>query len=216
MPTERFFNHKQGGNQPTDYLLPTTYIPTYPSPFIYISYTKLELSSTFHSISTIIYSTILSPQHHIMDPPPYVSRESFSSRDFESASIRSAAPSYVSEAPTYVSTLPSSDSSSSSSSGLPSYQSPPSPSIPRHPRANSIPSLDAFRMPTWSRTTANPTARHYHSVRQFPGPQISCPRHSYKIAYDTPFTRPIKLTLPSHRLHIDAPQLLRSKNKGMC
>jgi hypothetical protein len=88
-------------------------------------------------------------------PPPYSPRSA--PLDPETASIRSAAPSYISEAPTYVSTLPSpSSSSSSGSSGLPS---------PRHARTNSTPSLDAFRMSSWSRTQpCNPTSRHYHSV----------------------------------------------------
>ncbi|KAH8660775.1 hypothetical protein BGZ60DRAFT_113012 [Tricladium varicosporioides] len=98
-----------------------------------------------------------------MDPPPYALRPTTEARDFETASIRSAAPSYISEAPSYSSQVPTSPSSASSSTlrtGLPSpYDSPIN-----FPRANSTPSLEAFRRPTWSRTQNNPAARHYHSV----------------------------------------------------
>ena len=96
-----------------------------------------------------------------MDPPPYTPHPQPRGQDFETASIRSAAPSYVSDAPTYISTLPSTSSSSSSrsTSGLPSPYASPS------PRANSTPSLDAFRVPTLARTTS-PNTRHYYSVAQ--------------------------------------------------
>lgn len=87
-------------------------------------------------------------------PPPYLPREPASARDFETASIRSAAPSYTSRAPSYVSTVPSAPTRT----GLP-----PIPSLP----ASHTPSLNAYRMPSsWSRTQHNPTARHYHSVAQ--------------------------------------------------
>jgi len=97
-----------------------------------------------------------------MELPPYSPRVPITPQDLETASIRSAAPSYISEAPSYTSMLLSTSSpSSSSSSGLPS----PYLSSPRHPRANSIPSLDAFRNPSWAQTQpSNPAARHYHSV----------------------------------------------------
>ncbi|KAH6674902.1 hypothetical protein B0J14DRAFT_653078 [Halenospora varia] len=98
-----------------------------------------------------------------MDPPPYTPRPAMRAQDFETASIRSAAPSYISEAPSYSSRVPTSSSSASSPTprtGLPSpYDSPIN-----HPRANSTPSLEAFRRPTWSRTQNNPAARHYHSI----------------------------------------------------
>ncbi len=104
-------------------------------------------------------------------PPPYFARTSLATQEAETASIRSAAPSYISDALTYVSTIPSPATSASSrtNSLRSSYQSSLSPPYFRnpnlHPRANSTPSLDAFRMPAWSRTQAsNPTARHYHSV----------------------------------------------------
>lgn len=94
-----------------------------------------------------------------MDPPPYTPWEPLVPRDFETASIRSAAPSYLSEAPSYTSALPS--TTSSRSSGLPS----PYLSSTRHTRAGSIPSLDSFRVTGWSRTQpSNPAARHYYSV----------------------------------------------------
>jgi len=77
-----------------------------------------------------------------MDPPPYSPQP----HDFETASIRSAAPSYTSLAPTYTSLLPP--------RGLP----PSSPATPEPP-------LDAFPLPKWSPTTPhNPASRHYHAV----------------------------------------------------
>ncbi|KAE8454479.1 hypothetical protein EG329_000102 [Mollisiaceae sp. DMI_Dod_QoI] len=91
-------------------------------------------------------------------PPPYVPHEPIGNHDLETASIRSAAPSYTSDAPTYVSTIPPAPSTRI---GLP-----PIPPLP-DPRPNSNPSLDAFRMSSWSRTqSSNPTARHYHSIAQ--------------------------------------------------
>jgi hypothetical protein len=96
-----------------------------------------------------------------MDPPPYVPRGALTAQDFETASIRSVAPSYVSEAPTYVSTI----LSSSERSGLPSpYLNSPS---QRQPRAGSAPSLNAYCMASWSRAQTpvpNPTTRHYHNI----------------------------------------------------
>ena len=86
-------------------------------------------------------------------PPAYEPRGALSSDDLETASIHSTAPSYRSEAPPYApSTRP----------GLPS----PYTSSPAHPssRTYSEPSLNAFRMSSWSQTTANPSARHYHNV----------------------------------------------------
>lgn len=98
----------------------------------------------------------------MMDPPPYTPHDPFMPRDLGTASIRSAAPSYISEAPSYTSTLPCSSSTSLRSTGLPSLYV----SSPQNPLANnSTPSLSAFRMSSWSRTQAsNPAARHYHSV----------------------------------------------------
>jgi hypothetical protein len=90
------------------------------------------------------------------NPPPYVSREQIQTEDFETSSIRSAAPSYKSDTPTYVSTTPP-----PRQIGLP-----PIPPLPI-PRTNPNPSLDAFRMSSWSRTqTSNPTAKHYHRIAQ--------------------------------------------------
>ncbi|KAH8816791.1 hypothetical protein F5884DRAFT_234796 [Xylogone sp. PMI_703] len=95
-----------------------------------------------------------------MEPPPSYFSHSFQSpptpRESDTASIRSAAPSYTSEAPSYVSTLPSSASS-------PSYT--PSSRAPLHNHRSRAPSLDQFRIPAWSTTTShNPAARHYHAV----------------------------------------------------
>jgi hypothetical protein len=83
-------------------------------------------------------------------PPPYSPRAIFTSQDLETASIRSACPSYESTVPV----------TSRPREGLP-----PIPPV-AHTRANSTPSLDdAFRNPTWSRIhVANPTSRAYHSI----------------------------------------------------
>jgi len=93
------------------------------------------------------------------EPPNYFPRTgpSLTPEDFETASIRSAAPSYISDAPTYHSTLPAHTYNTASTSRYPTS----------HHRAASqplIPSLNDFRISTWSTTTCNPTARHYHSV----------------------------------------------------
>ncbi|PSS28080.1 hypothetical protein M430DRAFT_38771 [Amorphotheca resinae ATCC 22711] len=97
-----------------------------------------------------------------MDPPPYAPFEPLSYTDFETASIRSAAPSYTSEAPPYVSA-----NSTSPNNGLNSPYIYSSSATSQYHRANITPSLAAFRMPTWSHTQiSNPTARHYHSVAQ--------------------------------------------------
>ena len=105
-----------------------------------------------------------------MEPPPTYSPPPtrLSPQDFETASIRSAAPSYISEAPPYSSSLPSYQSIPRSPPSASSSSSPRRPSLsPLHPHARTqslTPSLDQFRIPTWSTTTSNPTARHYHSV----------------------------------------------------
>lgn len=105
--------------------------------------------------------------------------ERLSVEDFETASIRSAAPSYVSEAPSYHSTLPPYESAPAYSPPEPRNQAnarpnvqqhpPPSPSsspfspgagLPRIPsprRRSDVPQLGDFRIPTWSTTTSNPT-----------------------------------------------------------
>ncbi|KAE9365294.1 hypothetical protein N431DRAFT_387411 [Stipitochalara longipes BDJ] len=103
----------------------------------------------------------------MMDPPPpYFPRVPLTPQDFETASIRSAAPSYISEAPTYTSLLPSSSSTSSPRPrGLPSPYGTTSSLRNPNIHANSIPSLDAYRISGFPRThPSNPTARHYHSV----------------------------------------------------
>lgn len=87
-------------------------------------------------------------------PPPYsppVPAIQQRSQDFDTVSIRSAAPSYVSRAPSYVSTSPSPFQRAGATSGL-------------QARANSQPILNDFRIRTWSATSYNPTARQYHSV----------------------------------------------------
>ncbi|KAI1343602.1 hypothetical protein F5Y15DRAFT_412383 [Xylariaceae sp. FL0016] len=118
--------------------------------------------------------------------------ERLSADDFETASIRSAAPSYTSEAPSYHSTLPPNEpcpiytpptgpqAPSSSSTPTPRQSRsmlPPTPvasnfapgaGLPRLPsprRRSELPRLSQFSMPAWSSSsTANPTARHYQSV----------------------------------------------------
>ncbi|KAI1748135.1 hypothetical protein F4782DRAFT_384369 [Xylaria castorea] len=111
--------------------------------------------------------------------------------DFETASIRSAAPSYVSEAPSYH-TLPPNEAvpaytppanasvttASSRASVTPRQSSsmlPPSsssfapgaglPPIPRRSELSSAPSLSQFHIPSWSSiSSGNPQARLYQSV----------------------------------------------------
>ncbi|KAI2632893.1 hypothetical protein GGS21DRAFT_146875 [Xylaria nigripes] len=117
-----------------------------------------------------------------------------SADDFETASIRSAAPSYVSDAPSYH-TLPPNEAvppytpratpSAAVSSARPSTAPrrfspmvPPMseprgsfapgaglPPIPRRPTNSSTPSLSQFQIPPWSSIGGNnPQARHYQSV----------------------------------------------------
>ncbi|KAI1261685.1 hypothetical protein F5Y18DRAFT_430999 [Xylariaceae sp. FL1019] len=109
--------------------------------------------------------------------------------DFETASIRSAAPSYISEAPSYH-TLPPNESvpaytppaTTATNTAAPRRQIssmiPPSvasqstfapgaglPPIPRRAESPVIPSLNQFRIPSWSSVgSGNPQARHYQSV----------------------------------------------------
>ncbi|PKS09559.1 hypothetical protein jhhlp_004176 [Lomentospora prolificans] len=127
-------------------------------------------------------TALAGPRH----PGPGV--ESLTAEDFETASIRSAAPSYVSEAPSYHSTIPINEtcppyavavaadsphnlaspghsSNRTTSASTPNAQPrrglPPVPSTPLP-----MPGLSAFAIPTWSTFSANPTTRHYHSVAQ--------------------------------------------------
>ncbi|KAI1764415.1 hypothetical protein GGR53DRAFT_466398 [Hypoxylon sp. FL1150] len=117
-----------------------------------------------------------------------------SAEDFETASIRSAAPSYISEAPSYHSMLPTNESvpeytppeprgsnlasppryaASTSMLNVSSTPTPmtstfaPGAGLPRIPsprRRNDVPQLHHFSIPTWSSMTSNPTARHYQRV----------------------------------------------------
>ncbi|KAF4343834.1 hypothetical protein FBEOM_2195 [Fusarium beomiforme] len=107
----------------------------------------------------------------------------YSNDDFETASIRSAAPSYVSEAPSYHSTNPYPETlpsytppvrthavarslvppSSGTSTPTPRQQTiglPPVPALP----LRSQPNLNNFRIATWSSVSSNPAARHYQNV----------------------------------------------------
>ncbi|KAK4187270.1 hypothetical protein QBC35DRAFT_238542 [Podospora australis] len=118
--------------------------------------------------------------------------DSLSPEDFETASIRSAAPSYTSDAPSYHTvaphpdpvppyTPPSSTATGSSSSATSRNQvssllgpAPPAssdsarrtglPPVPSGPLRSTEPSLNQFRIPSWSTISSNPTARHYHNV----------------------------------------------------
>ncbi|KAK3363449.1 hypothetical protein B0T25DRAFT_513472 [Lasiosphaeria hispida] len=118
-----------------------------------------------------------------INAPPYAPAviETISPEDFETASIRSAAPSYTSEAPSYHSTVHNSEPVPPYS---PPARSPPAPLLSPEPirpgsaprqglppvptgpirRASDVPSLSQFRIPSWSTVSSNPTARHYHSV----------------------------------------------------
>lgn len=108
----------------------------------------------------------------------------YGAEDFETASIRSAAPSYVSEAPSYHSIAPYPEAvppysppvnrstvTGSTTSLIPPITSgsrqqtiglPPVPSGP----VRSVPNLNNFRVATWSTVTSNPTARQYQRVAQ--------------------------------------------------
>ncbi|CAM1502255.1 Fc.00g042390.m01.CDS01 [Cosmosporella sp. VM-42] len=105
----------------------------------------------------------------------------FSHDDFETASIRSAAPSYVSEAPSYHSVAPypealpsytpparnvAAGTTARSGTSTPRQRSIGLPPVPAMPLTNNIPNLNNFRIATWSTASNNPTARLYHSVAQ--------------------------------------------------
>ncbi|KAI1178931.1 hypothetical protein F4777DRAFT_593608 [Nemania sp. FL0916] len=124
---------------------------------------------------------------------PGLNPQRLSAEDFETASIRSAAPSYVSEAPSYH-TLPPNEAvpaytprvttsaaaasnrvaaSNQSSSMLPPASEARSsfapgmglPPIPRRSEMSSTPSLSQFYISPWSSIgSGNPQARHYQSV----------------------------------------------------
>ncbi|KAI8675045.1 hypothetical protein NCS57_00404100 [Fusarium keratoplasticum] len=111
----------------------------------------------------------------------------YSADDFETASIRSAAPSYVSEAPSYhsinpfpeavppysppvrttaaprtTSLVPHSSGTSTPTNRQRTIGLPPVPAAP----LRSVPNLNNFRIATWSSVASNPAARHYHNVAQ--------------------------------------------------
>lgn len=113
--------------------------------------------------------------------------EALTAEDFETASIRSAAPSYRSEAPTLHYTVPHTNGSL-----LPPYTAPPAtpgrqrPMVPHgtaaitgprrgapiphngsafgNARGGNVPNLGQFRIPSWSTISTSPNARLYHSV----------------------------------------------------
>lgn len=110
-----------------------------------------------------------------------------SAEDFETASIRSAAPSYVSDAPSYHSTLPPTEalpqytppartgnSTPTNASSRPPMVPPANgssllygpglPPIHDLPPRSRAPQMTDFRIPTWSTMHSNPTARHYQAV----------------------------------------------------
>jgi hypothetical protein len=120
----------------------------YPSSgVLLLSNISISLSSdpTFRSVlpSPLKMSSASTEIAETIEAPPTYAPRRLSTADFETASIRSAAPSYTSAAPTYHSSLDG-------------------PTLPR--RTSAPPQLSDFRIPTWSTTRANPTARHYHSV----------------------------------------------------
>ncbi|KAF5016867.1 hypothetical protein F66182_11318 [Fusarium sp. NRRL 66182] len=108
----------------------------------------------------------------------------YSADDFETASVRSAAPSYVSEAPSYhsinpfpetvppytppartqavarASLVPSGSGTSTPTTRQQTIGLPPVPAAP----LRSQPNLNNFRIATWSSVSSNPTARHYQNV----------------------------------------------------
>ncbi|KAF7546332.1 hypothetical protein G7Z17_g8500 [Cylindrodendrum hubeiense] len=110
----------------------------------------------------------------------------YSTEDFETASIRSTAPSYVSEAPSYHSVAPYPEAvppysppsnrsdvaastsmllharSGTSTSRQQTIGLPPVPSAP----LRSVPNLNNFRIATWSNLNSSPNARQYQRVAQ--------------------------------------------------
>ncbi|KAK0655905.1 hypothetical protein B0T16DRAFT_384699 [Cercophora newfieldiana] len=120
----------------------------------------------------------------MMDAPRYAPAaiETISAEDFETASIRSAAPSYTSDAPSYHSTVPNTEpvppysppERSANSAGprntspAPLISSEPGsaprqglPPVPNGPISQNLPTLGYFRIPSWPALSANPT---YHRV----------------------------------------------------
>lgn len=99
----------------------------------------------------------------------------YSADDFETGSIHSAAPSYISEVPSYHSTAaphyepippysPPARTTTSRSQSQQQQYSYGLPPIPAAPSAHS-PNIHNFRPPTWSTSTHNnPAARQYRSV----------------------------------------------------
>ncbi|KAH8662087.1 hypothetical protein BX600DRAFT_311062 [Xylariales sp. PMI_506] len=106
--------------------------------------------------------------------------DGLSAEDFETASIHSAAPSYISEAPSYHSTLPQNEavppysppeSTQRTNTSTPRSMVPNSgrrgpglPPLPDPVRRTQVPQLSQFRISTWSSLNSNPTARHYQAV----------------------------------------------------
>ncbi|KAK0628609.1 hypothetical protein B0T17DRAFT_614505 [Bombardia bombarda] len=90
--------------------------------------------------------------------PPYSPAviETISPEDFETASIRSAAPSYTPSRSLLGPDLPPAAYSNGQQIGLPP--------VPTGPIRQPSLSLSQFRIPSWSTVNSNPTARHYHSV----------------------------------------------------
>ncbi|KAI9163318.1 hypothetical protein HJFPF1_04924 [Paramyrothecium foliicola] len=108
----------------------------------------------------------------------------YSTQDFDTASIRSAAPSYVSEAPSYHSTHVHADPTppyspparragtaeraaappSRSQTSTPQQQTIGLPPVPRAAPVG-VPNLHNFRLPTWSANNAL-ARRQYHSVAE--------------------------------------------------
>ncbi|KFA66766.1 hypothetical protein S40285_05296 [Stachybotrys chlorohalonatus IBT 40285] len=111
----------------------------------------------------------------------------FTARDLETASIRSAAPSYVSDVPSYHSTAPSlnphnevvpaytprtaatsttarPEPPSRNETATPRQQTLGLPPVPAAP-AIGVPSLHNFRLPTWSTNNAL-ASRHYQNVAE--------------------------------------------------
>jgi hypothetical protein len=110
----------------------------------------------------------------------------YSAEDFDTHSIHSAAPSYISEVPSYHSTaqyhepIPpyspparQSRTNSQDSSQPQQYGLPP---IPAVPSANT-PNIHNFRVPTWSTHNA-PAARQYRSVIERRAAAKPVPRHN--------------------------------------
>ncbi|KAI1080229.1 hypothetical protein F5B20DRAFT_119452 [Whalleya microplaca] len=101
--------------------------------------------------------------------------EGLSAEDFETASIRSAAPSYISEAPSYHSTLPTNEPVPAYTPPEPQVSNSSSSSTPRY--TSMLPPLSSISTPTPMTSTFTPGAGL---------PRVPSPRRRINTSSDTP------------------------------